>query len=133
MKKSEWYYRAEKSEHPAAYLKELLEERNITVAEFAKRTNKPKKTIYAVLNGKSSITAEMAVKFSTVLGTDPKFWMNLQTSYDIYRAKTVLLKNISLIKAKIEKALAENDFGVVQALATEYLCLESLLNSSGGE
>ena len=46
--------------HPGITLSEKLKEMGMSVKEFAVRTSKPEKTIFAVIGGKSSVTSEMA-------------------------------------------------------------------------
>lgn len=80
--------------HPGETLAEKLMEMEMGPKEFALRTGKPEKTIIAVLNGKSSITPDMAVQFENVTSIAANFWMNHQRSYDEYvareRQKTVI-------------------------------------------
>ncbi len=73
--------------HPGITLREKLEELRITPKEFAIRTGKPIKTISNVLNGKSSITPEMAVQFEKVLNIPASFWMAKQANYNEYVAR----------------------------------------------
>ena len=73
--------------HPGVTLREKLEELQITPKEFAIRTGKPIKTISNVLNGKSSITPEMAVQFEKVLNIPASFWMAKQANYYEYVAR----------------------------------------------
>lgn len=73
--------------HPGVTLREKLEELKITPKEFAVRTGKPIKTISNVLNGKSSITPEMAVQFEKVLKIPASFWMAKQANYNEYIAR----------------------------------------------
>ncbi len=73
--------------HPGITLREKLEELQITPKEFAIRTGKPIKTISNVLNGKSSITPEMAVQFEKVLNIPANFWMAKQANYNEYVAR----------------------------------------------
>ncbi len=65
-------------------LAEKLEEMAMSVKEFAVRTSKPEKTIFAVINGSSSITSDMAVAFESVTKIPAHFWLNKQRSYDEY-------------------------------------------------
>lgn len=73
--------------HPGVDLREKLEELLMGPKEFAVRTGKPEKTIVAVLNGKSSITPEMAVQFENVLHIPAHFWLNRQLQFDEYEAR----------------------------------------------
>ena len=88
--------------HPGETLTEKLEEIEMGPKEFALRTGKPEKTIIAVLNGKSSITPDMAVQFENVTKIPANFWMNHQRSYDefIARAKrqTVIQEAVAWAK-----------------------------------
>ena len=73
--------------HPGETLAEKLEELGMGPKEFSVRTNKPEKTIIAVLSAKSSITPEMAVKFEHVLKIPAHFWLKQQSEYDEYLAR----------------------------------------------
>ena len=73
--------------HPGLDLAEKLEELGMGPKEFAVRTDKPEKTITAILKGDSSITPDMAVQFENVLKIPAHFWINRQRSYDEYAAR----------------------------------------------
>jgi addiction module HigA family antidote len=73
--------------HPGITLKEKLEEMGMSIKEFALRTNKPEKTIIAVIKGESAITPEMAVSFENVTKIPAHFWTNKQMLYDEYQIR----------------------------------------------
>lgn len=73
--------------HPGETLAEKLEEMGMGPKEFAVRTDKPEKTISAILKGESSITPDMAVLFENVLRIPAHFWLNSQRHYDEYKAR----------------------------------------------
>lgn len=73
--------------HPGETLEEKLEEMGMGPKEFGVRTGKPEKTIYAILKGESSITADMAVLFESVTKIPANFWLNSQKLYDEYVAR----------------------------------------------
>ena len=73
--------------HPGETLEEKLKEMKMGPKEFALRTGKPEKTIIEVLNGKSSITPDMAILFENVTKIPANFWMNHQMGYDEYIAR----------------------------------------------
>jgi HTH-type transcriptional regulator / antitoxin HigA len=52
--------------HPGETLSEKLKVLGMGGKEFAVRTSKPEKTIFAVIKGDSSITSDMAVAFFRV-------------------------------------------------------------------
>jgi len=67
---------------PGVTLKEKLDELGMSQKEFAFRTGKPEQTVVKVINGKSALTPDMAVKFESVLGIPAMFWLNRQQNYD---------------------------------------------------
>ncbi|MCD6578349.1 HigA family addiction module antidote protein [bacterium] len=89
--------------HPGETLREKLKELNMNPKEFAIRTGKPLKTISNVLNGKSSITPEMAVKFEKVLGIPANFWMKKQANYNEYVARDNQKKEVEKSKDWVKK------------------------------
>lgn len=80
--------------HPCEFLTEILEERQMSSKEFAVKTGKPEKTISAVLNGKSSVTTDMAILFEQVLKVPAHFWTEAQKRYDEYKARLNYQKEI---------------------------------------
>jgi addiction module HigA family antidote len=73
--------------HPGETLSEKLKEMGMSVKEFAIRTSKPEKTIFAIIKGNSSITSDMAVAFEIVTRIPAHFWLKKQRSYDEYMAR----------------------------------------------
>jgi HTH-type transcriptional regulator / antitoxin HigA len=67
--------------YPGETLRETLEGLNMTQAELAERTGRPKKTINEILQGKAAITADTALQFERVLGVPASFWNNLEKNY----------------------------------------------------
>ena len=80
--------------HPGETLTEKLEELGMGSKEFSVRTGKPEKTISAILNGKSSITPDMAVQFESVTLIPAHFWLNSQRNYDEFKAKESYKKTL---------------------------------------
>lgn len=69
---------------PGEILKEeFLEPMGISQYRLAKAIGKPESAISEIVNGKRSITVEMAWLLSRALGTTPEFWMNLESTYQI--------------------------------------------------
>ena len=51
-----------------------------------------RKTFSMLLNGKSGISPEMALRLSKVFGRTPEGWLKLQLQYDLWKAK----KNVDI-------------------------------------
>ena len=73
--------------HPGEVLfEEFLEPAELTQTEFAQRVGWTRARLNEPIRGKRGITAEAALDLAEALGTSPKFWMNLQATYDLDRA-----------------------------------------------
>jgi addiction module HigA family antidote len=44
------------------------------------------KVVNRIVNGRSAVTAEMALKLGAALGTTPEFWLNAQKACDLFDA-----------------------------------------------
>jgi len=84
---TKYTYKPDYAVHPGETLREKLEELEMTPKEFAIRTGKPEKTISEILNGKSSITFDMAVLFEKVLKIPANFWIKKQANYNEFIAR----------------------------------------------
>ncbi|CAI3249948.1 HigA family addiction module antidote protein [Enterococcus cecorum] len=76
--------------HPGSYVEDIIDEMNITQAEFADRLGISAKTISKIVNGEENISKDIADKLSKVTGISIKTWLNLQTNYDL---KVLEIKN----------------------------------------
>jgi len=65
---------------------EFLKPLGITQKQLADHIGCDIKVINRIVNGRSSITAEMAVKLASALNTTPEFWLNAQQAVDIWKA-----------------------------------------------
>jgi HTH-type transcriptional regulator/antitoxin HigA len=77
---------------PGLTLSEELAERGITHAAFAKQTGRSILVIEDILQAKNSITAGTAVAFEKSLGISAEFWLKLEASYQISKARAALRK-----------------------------------------
>lgn len=72
---------------PGDILAEELESRGITRAAFARLTGRPAQAISEIVHARKRITADTALDFEAALGVSARFWLNLQTTYDLALAK----------------------------------------------
>jgi addiction module HigA family antidote len=72
---------------PGETLQELLEQFNLSQADLAERTGRPKKTINEIIQGKSAITPETALQFQRVLKTPAHFWLVREAKYRAWLAE----------------------------------------------
>ena len=91
--------------HPGMVLKEFyLDELNVTITDFAADIGVSRKAVSAIVNGRKSVTAEMAIRLSRATETSPQLWLNLQANYDLWQvahAKKGLFDGIRPIAAAI--------------------------------
>jgi len=74
--------------HPGEVLRELcLEPLNRTITEAAVALGVSRKTLSAILNGRSGISPEMAVRLSLAFDTSAESWLNQQLQYDLWFAE----------------------------------------------
>jgi addiction module HigA family antidote len=72
--------------HPGEILKELyFEPLSLSVTEAARALNTTRKTLSAILNGRSGISPLMALKLSIAFDTTPESWLELQNQYDLWQ------------------------------------------------
>ena len=70
--------------HPGEILlEEFLLPMEITQYRLAKSISVPPRRINEIVHGNRSITADTALRLSRFFGTTERFWMNLQTRYDL--------------------------------------------------
>jgi addiction module HigA family antidote len=69
--------------HPGEIIRELcLEPLEITVTRASAALGVSHKTLSAILNGRASITPEMAIRLSIAFDTTAESWLNQQAQYD---------------------------------------------------
>lgn len=71
---------------PSEFLREILDDLNVTQAELAKCLGVSPMRLSHVLKGTRPISAELALRLARAFGQSPQYWLNLQTSYDLKMA-----------------------------------------------
>ena len=70
--------------HPGeVLLEEFLEPMGLSQYRLAKDISVPPRRINEIVHGKRSVTADTALRLSRYFGTSERFWLNLQTGYDL--------------------------------------------------
>jgi len=77
--------------HPGEILmKEFIEPMRITQYRVAKDISVAPRRINEIVHGKRAITADTALRLARYFDTSERFWMNLQTRYDMEVQKDLL-------------------------------------------
>jgi addiction module HigA family antidote len=71
--------------HPGLVLREYMGELSVSTAAAHLRVTRV--TLSRVLNGKAGISASMALRLAAALGTSAELWMNMQSQYELWRAR----------------------------------------------
>lgn len=67
---------------------EFLVPLGMTQKELADHIGCDVKVINRIVNGRTSVSAEMALKLGATFRTSPEFWLSAQKAVDLYRAAT---------------------------------------------
>jgi addiction module HigA family antidote len=75
--------------HPGEILKELLiNPLDLTITDASEHLNVSRKTLSKVLNGRGSITPEMALRLELVFKKpSADHWLRLQNAYDLWHSR----------------------------------------------
>jgi addiction module HigA family antidote len=70
--------------HPGEILlEEFLKPLGVSQYRLAKDVSVPPRRINEIVRGARSITADTALRLARFFGTSERFWLNLQTRYDL--------------------------------------------------
>ena len=74
--------------HPGRSIKTAcLEPLGLSVTEGAKVLCVSRQTLTKVINGRSGISPEMAIRLSKAFGSTPETWLRMQLAYDLAKAR----------------------------------------------
>lgn len=69
--------------HPGRIIRDAIDDLGLTVTDAAHMLNVSRPTLSSLLNGRSGVSGDMAVRLSKTIGSTPDFWMRLQLNYDL--------------------------------------------------
>ena len=85
--------------HPGEILlEEFVKPYGLTQKKLSELLNVGIKTISEIYNKKRGISPVMVLKLANLFVTTPEFWMNVQSSYDLYIAYSKEKDKIDCIK-----------------------------------
>ena len=77
--------------HPGeVLLEEFLEPLDLSQYRVAQDISVPPRRINEIVHGTRSITADTALRLARYFGTSDRFWLNLQTRYDLEMQRDLL-------------------------------------------
>ena len=91
--------------HPGEILlEEFIRPLGLTQHRLAKDTGLPPCRVSDIVRGRRPVTAETALRLSRYFGTSERFWLNLQTRYDLEVEKDRLGDRLQKEVAVLDKA-----------------------------
>jgi addiction module HigA family antidote len=74
--------------HPGRIVKSAcLEPLGLSITEGAKILGVTRQTLTKIVNGKSGISAEMAIRLAKAFGSTAETWVRIQASYELAQAR----------------------------------------------
>ncbi len=80
--------------HPGEILSDELDELSLTASALARQIKVPPNRISRIIQGKRAITGDTALRLGHLFGTNPQFWLNLQSQYDLRLAEAEAGKEV---------------------------------------
>lgn len=98
--------------HPGYYIKEIVDESGLTQEDFAKMLDTTPKNLSLLIRGRQSLSIDIAMKLSRMIGTDVEYWLNLQNTYDAliaeFKSEEELLQERNIFKNLDYKYFRDN-------------------------
>ena len=102
--------------HPGEMIKDELKERGMTQKQLADETGIKTSVLSETINGKRSVSLNVAIALEKTLDIPADVWMNMQTQYDLDKANiakredmhetvavTIPIKDRNLLKELVKK------------------------------
>lgn len=127
------------------YLRDEIEARGWTVAEFAAILGRPTPAISEILNGHKEITAQTATEIAAATGTEAATWLRLQDSYQLWAiaqhpkgsrldevARRARLRNLTPLTELIRRGIVpEGDLDAQERAVQDLLGISTLDQDTG--
>lgn len=74
--------------HPGEVLKDgVFDSGGISVTEAARQLGISRTQLSRLLNGRTGVTADVAIRLALWLGSSPESWLRLQADYDLWQSE----------------------------------------------
>lgn len=74
--------------HPGRIVRGAIDEFGLSIAQAASALGVTRSQLNRVVNGTSSISAEMALRLEVVIGSTADHWLRMQAAYDAAQVRT---------------------------------------------
>ncbi len=121
---------------PGDFIREEMEARGWSQLDLAEILDLQPTSLNQILSGKRKIAPEVAVKLGDAFGTSADLWMNLQTTYDLWKSQNrdadvsrrAKLYSLAPVREMVKRAWIERtaNIDVLEKLVCDFLCIKSL-------
>ena len=74
--------------HPGGIVKrQCIEPLGLTITKAARGLGVTRQTLSELVNERSGISVEMAIRLSKAFGSSPETWLRMQLAYDLWQAR----------------------------------------------
>lgn len=81
--------------HPGEILREEMKELGLSARRLAKALGVPVNRITGILHEERAVTADTALRLARYFNSTAEFWLNLQSAYDLRRARRAIGRQIA--------------------------------------
>jgi addiction module HigA family antidote len=86
--------------HPGEILRELyLEPLGITITQAAAALGVSRKHVSAIVNGRTPVTPDMAMRLAMAFATEPDVWVNLRAQHDLWAIRQKPRPKVKALRA----------------------------------
>ena len=74
--------------HPGGFLRrQCLEPLGLSVTEAARGLGVTRQALSELINERTGVSVEMAIRLSKAFGSSPEVWLGMQMAYDLWQAR----------------------------------------------
>lgn len=84
--------------HPGELIREYMEGLGLTVTALAAHLKVTRAALSRILNGRTAVSADMALRLAAAFGTSPEVWIQVQSQYNLWQASRKQRVKITPIK-----------------------------------
>lgn len=84
--------------HPGELLRDIVNDSAVPATEVAKILRISRGMLYKIMAKEKSVTPETALKIAAWVGNTPALWLNLQHTWDVWKAEKELKPVLAAIK-----------------------------------
>lgn len=88
--------------HPGRIVREdCLPELELSVGQAAAALGVSRQTLDKIVNGRGSITPDMAIRFEKVFGSSADTWLRMQLAYDLAQARNREAEIVATVRVPV--------------------------------